>query len=381
MGNASSESKISTAKTVDNSLEEDHFESIPSEVADQEVSLPAYDILTYPADYTLEVIVSKWKKGEIISPNFQRNFVWSLNRASRLIESFLLGLPVPSIFLFSDQSTNSLIIVDGQQRLQSIVYFFEGVFGEEVNGNRQVFRLAGLSDDSKFRGLTYDEIRQQYPKAYHTLTNSILRSMIIRQLHPEDSTSMFSIFERLNTGGVALAQQEIRNCIYHGTFNDMLVRLNRFEPWRKIYGREPVDKRQRDVELILRFFALREAESHQGLTYKKPMKNFLNRFMTSQLSISEESVETMSDDFRRTCDVVMNVLGEKPFRLKAGLNAAIFDCIFVTMSNNLDGDFSGFRDDYLALLSNTEFADCVRSETTDERVVSRRFELASNLFK
>ena len=105
------------------------LEEIKSEVDDRELSLPSYDILAYPADYTLEVLVDKWRKGQITIPKFQRHFVWNQKQASKLIDSFLMGLPIPPVFVFSDNDSHELLVVDGQQRIQSVVYFFEGYFG------------------------------------------------------------------------------------------------------------------------------------------------------------------------------------------------------------------------------------------------------------
>lgn len=88
------------------------------------------------------------------------------------------------------------------------------------------------------------------------LRNSVLRSFIVQQIDPEDNTSIYHVFERLNTGGTFLANQEIRNCVYRGAFNNLLNELNSLSHWRRIVGKPDLDSRQKDVELILRFFAL-----------------------------------------------------------------------------------------------------------------------------
>ena len=118
-----------------------------SEEEDRASSPPSYEVVTYPADFTLEVLVAKLKGDppEIDKPGFQRKFVWTQAQASKLIESFLLGLPVPPIFVFTD-AVNRQMVVDGQQRLKSIAYFFEGYFGPEEKGRRPVFRLTGLNE-------------------------------------------------------------------------------------------------------------------------------------------------------------------------------------------------------------------------------------------
>ncbi len=134
------------------------IEKIPSEKADREVAIHSgYDILTYPADFTLEVLVQKWKKEDILIAPGQRRFIWSQTRASKLVESFLIGLPVPPVFFYQQRGTNKLLVVDGQQRLRSIVYFFSGKFGDEPDD--PVFNLIGLSPKSKFYEQTYYQLK------------------------------------------------------------------------------------------------------------------------------------------------------------------------------------------------------------------------------
>jgi len=130
---------------------------IEASEADEELYVE-YDIATYPSDNTLAVLREMWTHGDIEIPKFQRGFVWSLNQASLLVESFLRGLPVPPIFLFIDDNNRSLV-VDGLQRLSSIMYFYEGYFGPpNAKGKRQVFKLSDLSKKSRFYNKTFEEL-------------------------------------------------------------------------------------------------------------------------------------------------------------------------------------------------------------------------------
>jgi uncharacterized protein with ParB-like and HNH nuclease domain len=249
------------------------LEPINSEDEDYESAPPDYDITTYPADFTLEVLHQKWKEGEIRIPDFQRRFVWKQVQASKLIESFLVGLPVPAVFLYNERKTQYYFVIDGQQRLKSIFYFLEGYFGEESQGQRRVFRLAGISPESRFSGKTFDELRDEDKRK---LKNAVLRSFVVQQLDPGDDTSMYHIFERLNTGGTLLTNQEIRNCVYDGSFIRFLDETNKLNAWRKILGKETLDTRKKDIELLVRFFAMRDISG-----YAKPMKDFLSKFMVT----------------------------------------------------------------------------------------------------
>ena len=161
------------------------FERIKSEEEDSESAPPTYEINTYPADFTLEVLYQKWKEGEIKIPRFQRQFVWKQVQSSKLIESFLIGLPVPAVFLYTERQSREFLVIDGQQRLRSVFYFFDGFFGEEKGGKRAVFQLKGLSDKSKYLGKRFEDLDEVDQRE---LRNSVLRSFIVQQLNPNDDT-------------------------------------------------------------------------------------------------------------------------------------------------------------------------------------------------
>lgn len=351
------------------------IEELESERADGDALLPSYEIFTYPADYVLEVLVKKFRDDDIRIPKFQRDFVWKRNQASRLIDSFLKGLPVPSIFLFSEPGTEKLLVVDGQQRLRSIVYFFDGFFGEEKRGRRATFRLTGLEEGSPFEGKSYEDIRDQFPSEYLKLNNSVLRSFVMRQLSPNDDTSIYHVFERLNTGGTQLTPQEIRNCVHHGAFNDLLHSLNDYPPWRKIYGRPSSDPRQRDLELILRFLALSEASE----SYVKPMKHFLNQFMRKSDTFDESKLADLGSRFKKTTDAVLKSLGEKPFHIRAGLNAAVFDSVYVAFAQAAEPHVDEVKERFKQLIRDDEYLQHVTSSTTDVASVAERLRIASTV--
>ena len=294
---------------VDTNPDDVDFEDPLSELADRQSSPPSYEIATYPADFTLEVLKSKWDIGDIVIPPFQRGFVWSQAQASRLIESFLVGLPVPGIFLYTERSSEKSLVVDGQQRLRSVFYYMDGLFGEEQDGRRTTFRLKGLSEDSPYYGKTYAELAEADEGAVRRLKNSVLRAFVVRQLDPQDDTSIFHIFERLNTGGTLLHNQEVRNAVSSGSFNELLHELNGLPAWREILGKPKPDTRMRDVELILRFFALYHALNN----YEKPMKDFMSRYMRQHARADDAAIEQYRSEFTRTTTAVLEHLGGHRF--------------------------------------------------------------------
>jgi len=347
------------------------LEPIPSEDADAEAGPVRYELFTFPADFTLEVLHQKWKNNEIVIPPTQRGFVWTQYQASRLIESFLLGLPVPSIFLYVERGTEKYLVVDGQQRLRSIFYFFEGSFGEEKFGKRTVFRLTlpgvAPSKPHPWNSKTFSDLRDEDALK---LKNSILRAFIMKQVLPEDDTSIYHVFERLNTGGTSLTPQEVRNAVYAGDFNDMLHELNDEEAWREILGKPKPDPRLKDIELILRFLALYKA----GDKYEKPLKSFLTDFMRDHKrgQINDE----LRSVFESTSESVRKTLGARPFHLRAGLNAPVFDAVFVAFARHNGPLPNDVEDRYRRLRGDADFEKWTGRATTDAESVKKRIELA-----
>jgi hypothetical protein len=338
------------------------LENIPSEVADAKSSVALYRIVSYPADFTLRVLYEKWNDGELILPRFQRKFVWSATQASRLIESFLMGLPVPEIFLYRDPSQRQ-IIIDGHQRLKSVFSFFNG----DLPDGRP-FYLRGVNEE--WAGKTWEELGDADKRR---LRDSVLRSILVEQVDPEDVTSIYHVFERLNTGGTSLTPQEVRNCVFHGPFNDLLVDLNKDARWRNIMGTPDADKRMRDIELIARFFAL--ADGHRG--YTKPMKDFISAFM-KKYQPSENNSRFIAL-FRDTVDAVLQHLGPKPFHVKRGLNAAVFDSVMVAFASANNIVPSDAKTRYRRLIEDKKYVKTTTAGTTDETSVATRIRRAQRI--
>jgi len=327
-----------------------------------------YDIATYPSDNTLSVLVEMWRNNDITIPDFQRGFVWTIEQSTLLIESFLIGLPVPPVFFYIDKENKNLV-VDGQQRILSIVYFFEGFFGpENEKGKRQIFRLTGLNKKSPFFNKTVNDLDHSTRRKLET---SVLRAINIRQLSPkEQNTSIYHIFERLNTGGTPLTSQEIRNVVFRGDFLKELKKLNQDANWRVILGKKTPDKHQKDIELILRAFAIGKNLEK----YEKPMKEFLNTTM-SAINKNKLSMEVSKfiDDFPKATAVIAEKLKSKPFNVRGPLNNSAFDSIFCSIINNLDKLPVNLKDRYDSLLNDKDFINYTSLGTTDTKTVKERY--------
>ncbi|MEG4445644.1 DUF262 domain-containing protein [Microcoleus sp. AT9_B5] len=353
---------IKEENLIENTLEEEPDEKI----------IFRYSITSYGADYTLDSLVRRIQDGSIYVPSFQRAYVWKINDASRFIESLLLGLPVPGIFLSKEQDTHKLLVIDGLQRLRTLQYFYEGIF----EPTKREFALKNVQ--SKLEGATYKSLPSEYRRS---LDDSILHATIVKQDEPsDDNSSIYYIFERLNTGGKILTSQEIRACIYHGEFKDLLKELNENNSWRDIFGK--YDSRMRDEELILRFLAL----YFNGDNYHKPMKEFLNQFMGKNQRLNLHSQPQIRQAFEQTIEVIHQSLGERAFKPKKLINAAVFDAVMIGIARRLEqgkiDKSDTLKDIYQNLLDDDKFrrftVDTAR--TTEENAVNSRIEIATKVF-
>ncbi|MBI4970102.1 MAG: DUF262 domain-containing protein [Rhodospirillales bacterium] len=345
-----------------------------------EVIQTEYSITSYGADYPVDGLVKRLGQGDIIIPlfnlepepgqstvGFQREFVWKKSQCDRFIESLLLGLPVPGIFLVKESNGKHLVL-DGQQRLRTLQQFYEGLFqGIE-------FTLDNVQN--KWKGKTYKTL---HPDDRRRLDDSIIHAIVVRQDEPsEDQSSIYLIFERLNSGGTLLQPQEIRVALYHGQFAGLLSELNSNEKWRNLYGRK--SSRLKDLELILRFFAF----YFESNIYRRPMKEFLNNFMASNKNCTKYSNEILSNLFNKTIDLIHDNIGPRAFRLRNAVNAALLDSIMVgiavRLNNGPDIVLNDLGQSYQNLLKDLDYIKVVEKSTADEENVKMRLQLAIKYF-
>ncbi|WP_442577844.1 DUF262 domain-containing protein [Mesorhizobium sp. ASY16-5R] len=346
----------------------DDLKNVDDAVEDVATTGELFSISSFGVDYPVETLVSRMEKKLFYIPPFQRAFVWSQNQCSRFIESLLLGLPVPGIFLFKEADTGKHLVIDGQQRLKSLHYFSEGI----INGKE--FTLSGLK--TKFGGRTYKSL-DEADRA--RLDDAVIHATVFKQDLPEgEINSVYEVFERINTGGVKLSPQEIRSCICHGNFNNYLHRLNENPEWRAIYG--PKSKRLKDVELILRFLAFYE----KGAEYESPMKHFLNDYMKERRNLTDDQLKDLGDIFTKTMAFVSRALGNRTFRPDRSLNTAVFDSVATALAHRVaakgEPDAAAAADAYQAVLNNARFIEGYIRSTADDENVKKRMEEAEKAF-
>lgn len=266
-------------------------------------------LVTQPYDLGVKSISTDIDGGRIsLEIEYQRKYVWDFGKASRLIESLLLNVPIPVCY-FAEDEDGVYEVIDGLQRLTTIKKFLDGEFA-----------LSGISVLSELDGKFFAELA---PRDRRRLENRTVRCIVITEdSHPDIK---FDVFERLNTGAASLTAQELRNSVYRGDFNSGLKQLAQKPYFTELMGGLG-NKRMDHEELILRFFALVDGL----LIYKPPLRQTLNTYMRSHRR------EVPSDDqislFERTCVTVGEVLGDVPFKVagsKNPVNKAVFDAVMI----------------------------------------------------
>ena len=354
---------------------EDDKNVIDESAKDDTVPKTRYEINSFGADYDVAGLVKRLSRGDIFIPSFQRDYVWKLPEASKFIESLLLGLPVPGVFLARDPDTNKLLVIDGQQRLKSLQFFYEGTFNpKDGDKTRRVFKLSKVSDP--FEGLTYQTLPE---RDRIQLDDYILHATVVKQESPKsDDTSIYHVFERLNTGGQKLKPQEIRVAVYHGSLMNLIDKLNNDSNWRAIYGKP--SPRLKDAELVLRFLAF----YYNKAEYRRPLYEFLNKFSRTHQNPALEFLAKCETKFSQSIEVAFKAFGEKAFKPEGSLNAAVYDSVLVAIAHRLDAgpiaNLENVRLAYAQLLEDKEFQSGIERASADEANVAVRIRRATETF-
>lgn len=291
-----------------------------------------FHIKSWGADLSFRELVQRYEDNELVKPELQRHYVWDRTEASRFIDSLLLGLPVPSIFL-AQTKDEKLLIVDGYQRIMTVYDYIRGIFSKD----ERVFRLARSDKiNHRWRGKAFSELGEVEQRR---IRNTTIHAIIFIQQQPDDDdTSLFQIFERINTSGRALLSQEIRNCVAQGKFNNLLLQLNLDVKWRRLFGLSEPDSRMRDTEFILRFFALSSHDFKGDRREKISLKRYLDIYMKNHSNPVEEEIEIMRDRFTNAVELIYDCFGasafhnvspKEPTRLVTKFSPTIYDSIMI----------------------------------------------------
>ena len=334
---------------------------------------PIHDrrLITQPYDLSIKALMAQINDRTLhlrpISdrPSFQRRYVWPNQLASRLIESILLNVPIPPCYL-SQNEDFELDVIDGQQRIYSIYRFVHNQF-----------KLSGLEILREHNGLQFFQLPARLQRKLETHT---LRCVYVtNDSHPE---IRFDVFERLNTNTVPLNAQELRNCVYRGPLIDLLDTLVEYKPWLRILNRKTPDKRMRDEELILRFFAFLT----QGLqSYRTPQKHWLNDAAKAGRQFSTDRIADLERVWKENIDKCLIVFKPDecfrrlPLEKRAVVNRALMDLTMTSLAHAPESEVSNvageFYRRYVAILRNEEFADLITRAIDHKSRTLRRFSM------
>lgn len=288
-------------------------------------------IVTEQARYPLDTIKSMVESNKYeLMPAFQRRHRWDNDKKSRLIESFIMNVPIPPIFLYENEFSY-YEVMDGLQRVTTICDFYS-----------DKFQLSGLERWPELNGKKYSELPE---KIRQGIDRRYLSSIILLQESAKDEAKAQQmkqlVFERINSGGIQLEPQETRNALYNGRMNRLCAELSRnkylcllfniphkdlledgqltLEDWEEdvveeefqtILDENPLYKKMTDVELVLRFFALRNIEG-----YSNQFNNFLDRYLIKANEFDENLLNSLKNLFVRTIEFAYNLFGKKAFYL------------------------------------------------------------------
>lgn len=309
----------------------DNIEEIASEADDSYSNDDIYNINSWGADLSFRELVTMYDEDELIKPELQRNYVLDKVEASRFIDSLLLGLPVPSIFL-SNTSDDRKLIIDGYQRIMTVYDFVNGIWSKDD----KEFKLSNSEKiNNRWKGKSYKELSSSEQRKIRSTT---IHAIIFEQSTPKDNdTSLYQIFERINTGGRALNAQEIRNCVYQGKLNKLLLKLNIDESWRFLFGAD-VDPRMRDMEYILRLLALSSDEVKSFDKGNLSLKKHLNEFMGNPANNSRQYTSKTKKEFKNLMDFIhtnigdsafFNIVSNNPEKIRKRFYPTIFDSVSI----------------------------------------------------
>ncbi len=367
--------------------------------SDQDGQVDEYDLTSSPNDFNVSTIVDFIRSGAVKVPGFQRNYVWDIKRASKLIESLIIGLPVPQVFLY-EEGKNSFLVIDGQQRLMTLFYFVHGRFPRKDKRVelRRIFDEEGtlpesvLADDQYFENfnLQLSEVSPGQPnkfnkRNYQTLDDyktsfnlRTIRNVIVKQVKPsDDDSSIYEMFNRLNTGGVLLTPQEIRSSLYHSAFYDELFRLNLEPLWRDFIGQAQPDLHMRDIEVLLRVIAL----AYRGDNYVSSMVKFLNKFSKDAKGLTGDQVYAISQRFRAVLESIRDVPRTAFLTRQQRLSLPLFESVLAAADHALQSNPEWVIDPIaLSELSQSEdFLTFTQEATTNTTNVKGRLKLAREM--
>lgn len=385
-----------------------------------------FNLTSTPNDFNISTLISFIDRGVFKIPSFQRNYIWNKEKASKLVESLIIGLPIPQIFLYEKQR-NTFFIIDGQQRLLSLYFFYKGRFpkndearsllrSENISDPTQFIKSSVLADDNLFvnfnlslkdksqmicnqlDGFNFDTLDSE-PRT--KLELSTIRNMVIKpEVYSDDGLhqAMFEIFNRLNSGGMNLNNQEIRMSLYSCPFMNSLNQFNSNPNWRTLLGNKNIDIRLKDSEQVLRLIAILVSGTVKYKTrfssphneYKNSLNVFLNKFSNYSKSLNNQDIELLQEIWNDFMSMIISIPSSVLSNSKNGIDTKIsmpvLEAIFFACSKDkLDGESNDIlnitENDIKNLKEQTDFLNFSVGKTSSKKNINNRLDCAYSFLK
>lgn len=349
-------------------------------------------VKTQSIEYDIETLIKKIDKGIIkLDPEYQRRHRWDNKTSSKLIESLILNIPIPTIYISQDIDVDEetfddeyrYSVIDGQQRLTAIKNFL-----------KNKYCLEGLETLEELNDCFYQDLP---PFLTRRLEERSIKCLRIDSTI--DSQVKLDIFERLNSGSVKLEPQELRNAVFPGKFNKLIKVLSQFPNYRnllQINNEDPETnskvKKMEDVEIALRFFALQEDRYTQfKKTKEKGFSNFLDEAMIEFNSFSDERLESITNKFKKTFEFINSTFDniffakykfeEGQLILQSKFNIAVYDAFAIAVNDALEQgiDISDKKDELLNLFKDEEFYNSISGSYLDIAKLKYRIETSKRV--
>jgi hypothetical protein len=366
-------------------VDKDVIQHIREEDSDSYSDDSLFNIKPWGADLSFRELIDRYEDDELVKPELQRNYVWDRSEASRFIDSLLLGLPVPSIFL-AQTGEEKLLIVDGYQRIMTVRDFVRGIFSKDG----RPFALSRTERiNQRWRGKSFAELGDTEQRR---IRNTTIHAIIFAQQREpaEADTSLFQVFERINTSGRTLLAQEIRNCVAQGPLNKLLFELNEHAAWRRLFGLDKPDSRMRDMEFILRFFALSSEEFRREARERLSLRQFLDIYMKTNARADSQAIDGLRRRFVGAIDKAAEWFGETAFhnispsdpdRYVPKFSPTIFDSVLIAIDGALRRGIEQTAGDPVesrrALLMDPAYRSAISQETMRKSNIEMRINKAS----
>lgn len=325
------------------------------DVVDDEPYAPVTErkVLIQQYDYAVRQLVDMVIEEELkLNPDYQRQYRWAADKASRFVESIIMNIPVPVVY-FAEETDGTFSVIDGQQRLTSLLNFIRPEPGQELT-------LTGLKLRPDLNGKLFTDLNRIDKSA---ITKRPIRCIVV--LNESDQALKFEVFERLNTGSSSLTEQEVRNSIYHGNFNDLIKDLAQNPDFIEMIALpEQHQRNMKAEELILRFFAYRDL--HEGAEYPGNYTEYLNNYMEQNRSLNSNTIENLRYIFDHTVALIKNLLdagtafrrpvvrGEDNRFAHTLINGAIYESQMIAFSKVIEAGRTGDLDRAKVIASFTD---------------------------